>query len=67
MEAVKQDGRALRYASEELRRDTEFILEVVKQHFYAPRYASEELKRDREALMEAVKPLKKHSTNDDRR
>ena len=46
LEAVKQDGDALQYASEELRADREVVMEAVKQNAYALFYASEELQDD---------------------
>merc|ERR1712185_885967 len=55
MEAVKQNGRALEYASAELKGDREIVLESVKQHGLALQYASAELKGDREIVMAAVK------------
>ena len=55
LEAVKQDGRALEYASEELRGDKEVVMEAVKQYGRALEYASEELRGDKEVVMEAVK------------
>ena len=70
IEAVKQDGRALKYASAELRgnieksdldyenkmqKSKEVVLEAVKQNGRALVYASPELKADREIVLEAVK------------
>ena len=55
MEAVKQDWRALHYASVKLRGDREIVVEAVKQDGNALGYASAELKGDREIVMEAVK------------
>ena len=55
LDAVKQNGAALRHASQELKGDREVVLEAVKQNGAALRYASEELKRDREVVLEAVK------------
>jgi hypothetical protein len=55
MEAVKQNGWALEYASEELKRDREVVMEAVKQEGTALQYASEELRGDREVVLEAVK------------
>ena len=48
LEAVKQDGRALEYASEELRGDREVVLEAVKQDEFGStlQYASPELRGD---------------------
>ena len=42
--AVKQDGYALRFASDELRGDKEVVLAAVKQDGRAFEYASEELR-----------------------
>ena len=55
MEAVKQDGRALEYATEDLKNDREIVMEAVKQNGYALYHASAELKGDRKIVMEAVK------------
>jgi len=46
LEAVKHDGDALRYASDELKNDRNFVLEAVKNDGGALRYASEEVRRD---------------------
>ena len=54
MEAVKQDGFALQFASAELKGDREIVMEAVKQDWRALQYASAELKGDREIVMEAV-------------
>ena len=58
MEAVKQDGRALQYASAELKGDREIVMAAVKQNWCALlvlEYASAELQGDREIVMVAVK------------
>jgi vacuolar-type H+-ATPase subunit H len=55
LEAVKQHGHSLDYASEELKNDKEVVLEAVKQHGHSIYYASEELKNDKEVVLEAVK------------
>ncbi|UWV82658.1 DUF4116 domain-containing protein [Mycoplasmopsis cynos] len=51
LEAVKRDGGALQFASEELKKEfgknRDIMLEVVKWNGNALRYASEELKKDR--------------------
>ena len=44
LEAVKQEGFALRFASDELRGDREVVLEAVKQDGDALEFASEELR-----------------------
>ena len=54
MATVKQDGKALRYASAELQGDREIVMEAVKQDGRALQYASAVLKGDREIVMEAV-------------
>ena len=48
MEAVKQDGSALRYVSEELRADREVVMEAVKQNRWALQHASAELRGEME-------------------
>ena len=50
LEAVKQDGRALRYASAALKDDREIVLEAVKQNGDALQFASAALKNDREIV-----------------
>ena len=53
-EAVTHKGYGLEYASEELKADKKFIVEVDKHKGYAFEYASEELKADEKFMMEAV-------------
>eukprot|EP00931_Biecheleriopsis_adriatica_P055652 TRINITY_DN32955_c0_g1_i1.p1 TRINITY_DN32955_c0_g1~~TRINITY_DN32955_c0_g1_i1.p1 ORF type:complete len:499 (+),score=96.41 TRINITY_DN32955_c0_g1_i1:195-1499(+) len=53
LQAVRQDGLALRLASDELRKDEEVVLEAVKQNGSALKYASHELRSDREFLFQA--------------
>jgi hypothetical protein len=55
LEAVKQNGRSLKYASEELKNDKEVVLEAVKEYGYSLYHSSEELKNDKEVVLEAVK------------
>jgi hypothetical protein len=50
---VQQNGKALEYASEELRGDREVVLAAVQQHWGALEYASEGLKGDREVVLAA--------------
>jgi len=52
--AVAQDGRALEYASPELKADKEVVLAAVAQDGFALEYASEELKADKEVVLAAV-------------
>ena len=54
MAAVKQDYRALTYASDELKNDKEVLMAAVAQDGRALEYASPELKRDKEVVMAAV-------------
>ena len=50
LETVKQNGRALGYASAALKDDREIVLEAVKQDGYALRFASAALQDDREIV-----------------
>ena len=53
--AVRQYWRALVFATEELRADREFVLEVAKHGRDALVFAAVELRADREIVLEAVK------------
>ena len=55
LKAVKQNGYALKYASDELKRDKEVVLEAIKNNEWALDYASDELKNDKEFILEAMK------------
>ena len=55
MEALKRDGRALKFASEELRDNYGIVMEAVKQNGFALNFASEELQKDSLIVLEAVK------------
>ena len=55
MAAVIKSGRALKYASEELRADPEVVMAAVKRYGGALEYASDVLKADPEVVMAAVK------------
>ena len=55
MEGVRENGDALRFASEELKRDREVAIEAVRLNGWALQFASVELKRDREVVIEAVR------------
>lgn len=55
LEAVKQNGWSLQYASEDLKRDREIVLTAVKQYGRSLQYAGEELRGDREIVLAAVK------------
>ena len=54
LEAVKQNGMALQYVCEELRKDRDVVLEAVKQNGSALVWASEELRKDRDVVLAAV-------------
>ena len=56
LEAVKQNGYALEYASKKLRADKEFILALMalRQSGWALEYTSAALKADKEVVMAAV-------------
>ena len=55
MAAVKHNGRALQFASEDLQRYRAIIMASVKQNRWALKDASEDLQRYREITMAAVK------------
>ena len=55
---MKRFGRVLKFASEGLRADKEFVLEAVQQHGEALGYASEELRCDRAFLLQLVEATK---------
>ena len=55
LEAVKNNGFVLEWASEELQNDKEIVLEAVKNNGFALEYASKELKKDKEIVLQAVK------------
>jgi len=48
--AVSENGRALRFAADELRNDRRIVLEAAKQDGRAFLYASDELQTDREVI-----------------
>ena len=53
--AVREDGRAIQYASEALRADREVVLAAVQQNDIAFAYASKDLREDRETVLAAVR------------
>ena len=53
--AVKEDGNALEYADESLKKDREIVLAAVKQDGFALQYADASLKKDNEIVMAAIK------------
>jgi len=55
--AVQQDGDALQYAAEELKKDREVVLAAVQQNGRALKYAAEELNKDREIAQKAIPSL----------
>ena len=54
MQAVSLEGRALKYAAEELKGDRKVVMAAVSQYGFALEYATEELKGDRKIVMAAV-------------
>ena len=54
LEAVKKNGRALKFASEELRNDKEVVLKAVENDRWALEFASERLRNDKEVVLTAV-------------
>ena len=55
LEALKQSGCALEYASDDLKADPVVVLEALKQNWLALEYASNDLKADRDFMLAAVK------------
>lgn len=55
LSVVRQNGYALRYASDGLKADREVVLAAVRQNGKAEFYACKLLRNDREVVMEAVK------------
>ena len=47
---MNRDGRALKYASEDLKADKKVVLAAVKQYGWALKHASKDLKADPEVL-----------------
>ena len=54
MKAVKQEGRLLQEASEEMKGDRELCMAAVAQNWRALEFVSQEMKGDREVCMAAV-------------
>ena len=50
IEAVKKDGNALQFASEELQNDKDVVIVATKQNAIAIQYASDELQEDEEFM-----------------
>jgi hypothetical protein len=46
LEAVKQDGMALQFASDELKNNKDVVLKAVRQNVWVLRFASEELQKE---------------------
>ena len=61
--AVKQNGWALKYTSEELKNDKEVVLEAVKRNGLTLQYASKELQNNKEIVFYFVPTL--HFVNPD--
>ena len=57
IEAIKQCSHALHYASDSLKDDKIFILEIVKHCGFALKYSSNNLKNDEDIVLAAVKKL----------
>jgi len=56
LEAVKQNGRALQFASADLKGDKDVVLAAVQQDGESLQYASQELQRDPEVVLAAANP-----------
>ena len=59
LEAVKEDGWLLKFASDKLRNDRDVVLEAVKQDEYTLLWASNELKNDKEFMRLVHEIIKK--------
>ncbi|MEE3342775.1 MAG: DUF4116 domain-containing protein [Bacilli bacterium] len=55
IDAIKQNGCALKYANEDIKKDKEIVLSAVKRDGLALEYANESLKKDKEVVLTAVK------------
>ena len=55
LEAVKEHGCALMFASGQLRNDRQFVAEAVRQRGSALQFVSKDLQSDREIVLEAVR------------
>eukprot|EP00931_Biecheleriopsis_adriatica_P020434 TRINITY_DN13661_c0_g1_i1.p1 TRINITY_DN13661_c0_g1~~TRINITY_DN13661_c0_g1_i1.p1 ORF type:complete len:726 (+),score=144.48 TRINITY_DN13661_c0_g1_i1:347-2524(+) len=55
LEAVREEGRALKYAADELRSDRKLVLEAFREDRRALVYAADELRSDRNFVLEAVR------------
>lgn len=55
LNTLRSNGKAFKYATDELKNDREFVLEVVKINGWALQFASEEFSKNREFILEAVK------------
>ena len=53
--AIKKDGLALEFASDEMKNDKEIVLKAIKKDWLALKFASNKLKDDKEVVLEAVK------------
>ena len=54
MAAVKQDGDALKFASDDLQKDREIVMTAVKHNVSSLEFASEDHQKDREIVMAEV-------------
>jgi hypothetical protein len=69
LEAVKQDGRSLLFASKELQELKEIVLVAVNQNGYSLKYSSEKLRNDKEVEWKSrgyfqwIKSIKKVDLN----
>ncbi|KAG2382573.1 hypothetical protein C9374_005153 [Naegleria lovaniensis] len=55
LEAVKKNGCALEFASEELRNDLQVVLTAIRQNGMSIQYASKSLRLDKDLVIEALK------------
>jgi hypothetical protein len=55
LEAVRNNGDSLEFASDELNNDKNIVLEAVMENGFSLEFASDELKNDKNIVLEAVK------------
>ncbi len=54
LKVVREYGRMLNYASDDLKGDEEIVLEALKQDQYSLMYASDEIKNNKKFVLEIV-------------
>ncbi len=60
MEAVKQDGGALEFASDNLKDDKDILMQALEKVGWVACYASDRLKDDKDVILKAVKKMDRY-------